>query len=87
MKALFRYAAALLAAYFAAWTISYLIVMYNAVHRLDFSEYFSWFALAWTFHGLEMVALTWLLSIILFFPIAALAIFLVRRLGQQIPQA
>lgn len=61
--------------------------MYNAVHRLDFSEYFSWFALAWTFRGLEMVALTWLLSIVIFFPLAALAIFLVRRLGQQITQA
>jgi len=58
MKAPFRYAIALLGAYFVAWTVSYAIVMFNAVHRLDFSEYFHWFVLAWTFRGFEMVAIT-----------------------------
>lgn len=83
MKAFFRYFLALVAAYWLAWTIAYVGVMYNAVLRLDFSEYFHWFVLAWTFRGLEMVALTWLLSMGLFLPLAAIAVFLARRLGRH----
>ena len=79
LKALSRHSTALLAAYFVAWTISYIIVMFNAVHRLDFSQYFSWFVLAWTFRGFEMVAAAWLLSMVAFLPLAALAVFLVWR--------
>ncbi len=83
MKSLFRYAIALLGAYFIAWTISYVVVMYNAVLRLDFSEYLHWFVLAWTFRGFEMVAITWLLSIAAFFPLAVVAVLLVRRLERR----
>ncbi|HYL86607.1 MAG TPA: hypothetical protein VE263_20450 [Candidatus Angelobacter sp.] len=83
MKTLFRYAAGVLGAYFVAWTISYVIVMYNAVKRLNFSEYFHWLQLAWTFRGLEMVAVTWLMSIVLFLPLAGAVIFLVRRMGRH----
>jgi hypothetical protein len=79
----FRYTVALLGAYFVAWTVSYVIVMYNAVLRLDFREYFNWFVLAWTFRGFEMVAITWLLSIALFLPLAVAAVFLARRLGRR----
>lgn len=78
-----RFAIALLAAYLAAWTIAYVAVMYNAVLRLDFSEYFHWFVLAWTFRGFEMVAITWLLSMGLFLPLAAVAVFLVRRMERR----
>jgi hypothetical protein len=83
MSAPFRYSIALLGAYFVAWTVSYVIVMFNAVRRLDFSEYFNWFVLAWTFRGFEMVAITWLLSIAAFIPPAIVAVFLARRLGRQ----
>jgi len=83
MKALLRYTIALLGAYFVAWTVSYVIIMYNAVLRLDFSEYFNWFVLAWTFRGFEMVAITWLLSIVMFLPLATVAVFLARRLGRR----
>jgi hypothetical protein len=83
MKAPFRYAFALLVAYFVAWTVSYVIVMFNAVHRLDFSEYFNWFELAWTLRGFEMVAITWLLNIAVFLPLAIVAVFLVRRFGRR----
>ena len=83
MKAFLRYTAALLGAYFAAWTLSYCIVMYNAVKRLDFSEYVNWFLLAWTFRGFEMVAAAWALSIVVFLPLGGLAIFLTRRWGRR----
>ena len=83
MKAGSRYVVAVLGAYFLAWTIAYIAVTYNAVRRVDFSEYFHWFALAWTFRGFEMVAVTWLLSVGLFLPFSAVAVFLARRLDRR----
>ena len=82
MKALGRYGIALLSAYFVAWTGAYIYVMYNAVRRLDFSEYFHWLVLAWNFTGFEMVAATWLLSIVAFIPLAVVAVLLARKLGR-----
>ena len=54
-------------------------VILGAVKQLDFSEYFEWFRLAWTFKGFEMIGFTWLLSIVLFIPLAVLSQFLVWR--------
>ena len=56
-----------------------MIVMYYAVLGLDFSQYFTWLVLAWSFRGFEMVAVTWLLSIAIFLPLAITSIFLLRR--------
>ena len=81
MKATLSYIGAVVAAYFVAWTVAYIAVMYNAVLHIDFSEYFQWLVLAWTFRGLEMVAVTWLLSMGLFLPFAAVAVFLVRKMA------
>ena len=78
-----RYGIAILASYFVAWTVAYIIVMYNAVRRLDFNEYFNWLVLAWGFTGFEMVAATWLLSIAIFIPLVIVAIFLVRRRARR----
>jgi len=80
VKATLRYTIALLGAYFVAWSASYAIVTFNAVHRLDFSLYFEWLVLAWTFHGGEMVGAAWLLSIVAFLPLAGVAVFLVKRI-------
>jgi hypothetical protein len=79
MRAVLRYSIAVLASYFAAWTVAYTVETYNAVRRLDFSQYFTWLVLAWNFTGFEMVAVTWLLSIAIFIPLVFVAIFLVRR--------
>jgi len=79
MRAPLRYGIAIFASYFVAWTVAYSIVMYNAVRRLDFSEYFTWLVLAWNFTGFEMVAITWLFSIAIFIPLVIATIFLVRR--------
>ena len=78
LKAL-RYTLALLLAYFIAWTASYIFI----TQSLDFRYYAEWFVLAWTFQGFEMVGFTWLFSLIAFVPLAALAIFQMRRLGQR----
>jgi hypothetical protein len=83
MSAPLRYSIALLGAYFVAWTVSYVIVMFIAVRRLDFSEYFNWLVLAWTLRGFEMVAITWLFSIAAFIPLAIVAVLLARRLGRR----
>jgi hypothetical protein len=79
MRAPLRYGIAIFVSYFVAWTVAYSIVMYNAVRRLDFSQYFTWLVLAWNFTGFEMVAITWLLSMAIFIPLVIAAIFLVRR--------
>ncbi len=73
-----RYGKNLLAAYFVAWTVAYAFIAYSAVNRLDFSHYFEWFVLAWTFQGLEMVVFTWYLSLALFLPLAVVGVFLAR---------
>jgi len=79
MRAVLRYSIAILASYFAAWTVAYTAVTYNAVRRLDFSQYFTWLVLAWNFTGFEMVAVAWLLSIAIFIPLFIVAVFLLRR--------
>jgi hypothetical protein len=53
MSAPFRYGITILASYFVAWTVAYSIVTYNAVGRLDFSQYFTWLFLSWNFTGFE----------------------------------
>jgi hypothetical protein len=82
VKATLQYTIALLGAYFIAWSASYAIVTFNAVHRLDFSLYFEWLVPAWTFNGGEMVGAAWLLGIVAFLPLAGVAVFLVKRLGR-----
>jgi hypothetical protein len=79
MRAPLRYGIAIFASYFVAWTVAYSVVTYNAVRRLDFSQYYTWLVLAWNFTGFEMVEVTWLLSIAIFIPLVIAAIFLVRR--------
>lgn len=83
MNALLRYGFAVFASYFVAWTLAYVIVTYNAVHHLNFSQYFTWLVLAWNFTGFEMVAITWLLSIAIFVPVAIVAILLTRQLARR----
>ena len=81
-----RGSGAILGAYFAAWAVSYVVVMYNAVRRMDFAEYFHWLALAWTFRGFEMVAATWILSMVIFIPLAAAALFVMKRRTANKPE-
>jgi membrane protein implicated in regulation of membrane protease activity len=83
MRVSLRYGLAIFASYFVAWTVAYSIVMYNAVRRLDFSQYFTWLVLAWNFTGFEMVAVTWLLSIAIFIPLVIAVIFLVRKRARR----
>lgn len=83
MRAPIRYGLAVIASHFIAWTSAYMIVTYSAVRRLDFSQYFEWFVLAWNFTGFQMVALTWLLSIAIFIPLAIASNFVLPRSARQ----
>jgi len=78
-KALCRYTFPLLVAYSIAWTLAYILI----IGRLDFTYYAEWFVLAWTFRGFEMVGFTWLLSLVIFLPLAAVAMFVEWRLGKR----
>jgi hypothetical protein len=50
---------------------------------LDFSHYFEYFGLAWSFHGGELPSFIWLFSLIAFLPLAGLSVFVVRRFSKN----
>ena len=79
MRTLFRYAVVLVAVYLAAWTGSYAVLFVNRGGGLDFTHFFEYLRLAWTFSGGELPSFIWLFSIIAFLPLAGLSIFVLRR--------
>jgi hypothetical protein len=79
MKILLKYVVVLVAAYLVVWTASYMVVMHGEGDGLDFSLFFSYLKWAWTFSGGELPTFIWLFSVIAFLPLAALAVFLLRR--------
>ncbi len=83
LKLLFKYVTALFAAYFLAWTISYVFMFLSRGDHLDFSYYFKWLVMAWTFNGLEVVTYTWIINLILVLPLWALMIFLMKRIEKR----
>src|SRR5258708_4913282 len=83
LKTFFQCAITLIGAYFIAWTVSYVVITERLIGRLDFTEYFEWLVLTWTFHGLELVRYTWFFSLVGFLPLAVVMIFLVKRLGRR----
>src|SRR5262245_1516862 len=76
MRALSKYIVLLAAVYVAAWTVSYAAVLASRGDGLDFTWYFEYWGLAWTFRGGELPSFIWLCSIIVFVP---LAVFVLRR--------
>ena len=74
----------LVLAYAAAWTLGYAAVIGSPY---DGSYYFEYLRLAWTFTGFERPAFAWLLSLVLFVPIAALFVFIQRVLLRSITAA
>jgi hypothetical protein len=79
MKIILKYTLGLAAAYFLAWTVSYLFIFLTRGEGFDFSYYFQYLALAWTFRAGELPLFIWLFSLIGFLPLAWLVIFLLRR--------
>ncbi len=77
MMSYLKYVVVLTAAYFVAWTVSYMFMVAGA--DLDFSHYFEYLTLAWTFSGGELPTFTWLFSIIAFLPLAVLAVRFFRK--------
>ena len=71
----------LLLAYAVAWTLGYVAVIGSPY---DGSYYFEYFRAAWTFTEFERPAFAWLISVVLFVPIAALFVFIQRVLLRSI---
>lgn len=83
MRTLLRCAVVLAAAYLAAWTLSYAFIFVSRGDGLDFTYYFEYLALAWTFRAGELPLFIWLFSVIAFLPLAVLVVFLLRRYEKQ----
>ncbi len=79
MRILLRYAVVLVAVYFVAWTAAYAVMFVSRGDCLEFTYFFEYLRLAWTFSGGELPTFIWLFSILAFLPLAGLAIFLLRR--------
>lgn len=79
MKTVFRYSGTLVGVYLAAWTASYVIMV-----GLDFSHFFEYFRLAWTFNGGELPTFIWWFSVLAFLPLAVLAVFLLKRYQKRL---
>lgn len=81
MRRLLKYAVVLAVVYLAAWTVAYAVMFVSRGDGLDFTYYFEYLRLAWTFSGEELPSFIWLFSILAFLPLAGLSVFLLRRLG------
>jgi hypothetical protein len=79
MRTLLRYAIVLAVVYMAAWTASYAVMFVSRGDGLDFTHFFEYLRLAWTFSGGELPSFIWLFSVIAFLPFAGLAVLLLRR--------
>ncbi len=83
MRTLLRYAVVLVAVYLAAWTAAYAVMFVSRGDGLDFTHFFEYLGLAWTFSGGELPSFIWLFSVIAFLPLAGLSVFLLRRYDRQ----
>ena len=81
MRIFSRYAVVLVAAYLSAWTASYAVLCVSRGDGLDFTHFFEYLRLAWTFSGGELPTFIWLFSIVAFLPLAVLSVIYLRRYG------
>ena len=79
MNTILRHTVVLIVAYFAAWTAAYAGAFLSRGDDLNFTYFFEYLHLAWTFRGLELPAFIWFFSIIIFLPLAGLMLFLLRK--------
>jgi hypothetical protein len=87
MRKLLKYAVVLVPVYLAAWTASYTYMFLSRGDGWDFSFFFEYLGLAWTFSGGELPTFIWLFSIIGFLPLAGLSIFLLWRYERRKTEA
>ena len=79
VRVFLRYAIALVTTYLVTWTLSYVLMFVSRGDGLDFSYFFEYLILAWTFRAGELPSFIWIFSIAAFLPLASLVIFLLRR--------
>jgi len=83
MIRIFISAIALLAAYVFSWTAAYVFAFLSGGHALDFSLYFQYFVLAWTFKGFQSPNVILLLSVMAFIPVATFVVIWMRKKEKQ----
>ena len=72
-----------LAIYLVTWTGSYVFIFVSRGDGFDFSHYFEYPVLAWTFQAGELPAFIWLFSVAAFLPLPLLVFFLLRRQARE----
>jgi len=73
----------LLVTYMLAWTLAYSYVFVSRGDGLDFGHYFEYLFLAWAFNGFELPMLIWLISLVIFVPLAVLEGLIIWRLNKK----
>ena len=83
MNRISRYTITLLVTYLLAWTASYVFMFLSRGDGVDFSHYFEYLVLAWTFNGFELPTFILIFSIVGFLPVAAVVVILMRKHDKQ----
>jgi hypothetical protein len=83
MVALLRLAGVLLGAYLRAWTVAFSLVFVLRGEPPPWNLFVRYFQMAWTFRAGETPSFIWLSSVIVFLPIAGIAIMLVRKSARR----
>jgi membrane protein implicated in regulation of membrane protease activity len=79
MRTGLKYAAALVTTYLVAWTVAYACMFLTRGDGLDFTHYFEYLALAWTFRAGELASFIWAISLMAFLPLGLGTVFVLRR--------
>ena len=79
MKSACRNGVKVILAYFASWVVAYTAVSVSRGDGWDFTHFFAYLKLGWQFRGGELPSFIWLLSTILFVPLAAVSLYVSKR--------
>jgi hypothetical protein len=79
VKSFCRYTLSLLAAYTVAWTAASVFILVSRGDSLEVNSWFYFLKLAWTFRGGELPTFIWLVSVVMFVPLASLAVIILKR--------
>jgi len=72
----------LVAAYFAAWTASFVFIFFSRGETPPWDLYWSYLMMAWTFRAGELPTFIWLFSVVAFVPLATLVVFVLWWYGR-----
>lgn len=87
MATFLRTPVALLGIYLVAWTVCFAVMFLLRGEAVPWNQYFSYLGMAWTFRGGEIPALIWASSLVVFFPLAAVLLFVAVRRSRRTHRA